>query len=142
MDVTGFWIVSAALLVALAFGGYRRWTDGRTRAVADDQRLDATSLGAALGERGTFVQFSSTTCAPCASTRRMLAAVTEDVPTFTHIDLDAETRLDLVERFGITRTPTVLLLDADGKVRHRIVGAPRKPELLDAVGRVAREAAA
>ena len=37
--------------------------------------------------------------------------------------------MDLVERYGITRTPTVLVLDAEGRVRHRIVGVPRRSDL-------------
>ena len=52
-------------------------------------------------------------------------------------DIDAEHRLDLVERFGITRTPTVLVLDAGGAVRHRIVGAARRDEVMDALAAVA-----
>lgn len=141
--MTGLLIVAGVLLAALAFGGYRRLTDGRPRAVAADarQRLDTAWLGAALGEQATFVQFSSTACAPCTATRRLLTAVTADQPALAHVDIDAETRLDLVERFGITRTPTVLLLDADGVVRHRIVGAARKPELLDALEQVVHPAA-
>ena len=59
-----------------------------------------------------------------------------------HIDIDAESRLDLVEEFGILRTPTVLLLDADGVVRHRIVGAPRRTDVIDALNEVAGRAAA
>ena len=34
--MTGVWIVLAAAVLALAFGGYRRLTDGRAKAVAAD----------------------------------------------------------------------------------------------------------
>ena len=68
--------------------------------------------------------------------------MTAEDPTLTHIDVDAETRLDLVEEFGITRTPTVLLLDAAGVVRHRIVGATRRTDVLDALNQVAGRTAA
>ena len=95
--------------------------------------LDATRLGSDLGSQATFVQFSSSVCAPCRATHRLLTEVTDADPTIAHIDVDAETRLDLVEEFGIMRTPTVLLLDSDGLVRQRIVGAPRKAEVLDAL---------
>ena len=50
-------------------------------------------------------------------------------------------RLDLVEEFGILRTPTVLVLDREGVVRHRIVGAARKDEVLDALEQVGARAA-
>jgi thiol-disulfide isomerase/thioredoxin len=137
--MTGLWILLGALALALAFGGYRKLTDGRARAVnsAAAPRLDASRLGEELGSGATFVQFSSSVCAPCRATSRLLSEVTAQDPAVTHVELDAETRLDLVEEFGITRTPTVLLLDRDGVVRHRVVGAARRPELIDALAQVA-----
>ncbi|MBK8461592.1 MAG: thioredoxin family protein [Nigerium sp.] len=140
----GWWILGGALLVALAFGGYRRLTDGRSRAVAGDSkpRLDAVRLGDVLGTEATFVQFSSAVCAPCRATHRLLTEVTRADPAVAHIDIDAEARLDLVDEFGIMRTPTVLLLDAGGVVRHRIVGAPRRADVVEALRQVTHSAAA
>jgi thiol-disulfide isomerase/thioredoxin len=135
--VTGVWIVLAAVVLAVAFGGYRRLTDGRARATTDEPRLDADRLGGSLGSEATLVQFSSSVCAPCRATRRVLSEVTGDRPSVTHIEIDAETRLDLVREFGVTRTPTVLLLDASGTVRNRIVGATRRPDVLDALDALA-----
>lgn len=141
--MTGVWIVAAAVLLALAFGGYRRLTDGRVRAAQPaTPRLDAAQLGGELGRAATFVQFSSAVCAPCRATHRLLTDLVAEQPTVAHIDLDAETRLDLVEQFGITRTPTVLVLDAAGAVRHRIVGAPRKTDVLNALTLVGSRTAA
>jgi thiol-disulfide isomerase/thioredoxin len=142
--MTGVWILLGAVVLALAFGGYRKLTDGRARTVRTDAapRLDASRLGVELGTTATFVQFSSSVCAPCRATHRVLTDVMAGDPTLTHIDVDAETRLDLVEEFGITRTPTVLLLDAGGVVRSRIVGAARKQDVLDAVNQVAGRTAA
>lgn len=142
--MTGLWIVLAAVVVAAAFGGYRRLTDGRARAVAEDgaPRLDRARLGDELGEQATFVQFSATVCAPCRATHRVLSEVITDHPGVAHIDLNAESRLDLVEEFGILRTPTVLLVDANGVVRNRIVGAARKDEVLEALDQLSVRPAA
>lgn len=132
--MTGLWVVLAAVALALGFGGYRRLTDGRARrAPAGRAHLDSVRLGEDLGREATFVQFSATVCAPCRATYRILSEVSAQRPGVVHIDLNAETRLDLVEEFGITRTPTVLLLDSSGSVRHRIVGAARKDEVLGAL---------
>jgi thiol-disulfide isomerase/thioredoxin len=137
--MTGLWIVLAAAAVALAFGGYRRISDGRVRAVSSSQqsRLDPVRLGDDLGPDATFVQFSATVCAPCRATHRVLSEVAAERPGVVHIDLDAESRLDLVEEFSILRTPTVLVLDGAGVVRHRIVGAARKDEVLGALDALA-----
>ena len=143
--MTGLYVVAAATLLAVAFGLYRAQTDGRIRGTRRRDvgvRLGLEQLGETLGTDATFVQFSSAVCAPCRATKRLLTDVVKDTPSVAHVEVDAETRLDLVESLNITRTPTVVLLDRDGVVRHRIVGTPRKPELLDALHQVLEGTAA
>ncbi|CAM5663456.1 Thioredoxin OS=Streptomyces glaucescens OX=1907 GN=SGLAU_03945 PE=4 SV=1 [Streptomyces glaucescens] len=100
----------------------------------EEQRLAGAELGAELGERATLVQFSSAFCAPCRATRRVLAEVAGMVPGVRHVEIDAEARLDLVRRLGVLRTPTVLVLDAGGRVVRRAAGQPRKADVIAALG--------
>ncbi|WP_432112027.1 TlpA family protein disulfide reductase [Streptomyces sp. YPW6] len=104
--------------------------DRRTRG----QRLDADRLGARLGERATLVQFSSAFCQPCRATRRTLSDVAGMVDGVAHIEIDAEARLALVRELGITKTPTVLVLDAEGEVVRRASGQPRTADVVAALG--------
>jgi len=135
--MTGFIVLLVTVAAVAAFGLYRRTTDGRARAVAEDApRLAAADLGSELGSSATLVQFSSTVCAPCRTTHALLSDLTARDGDVQHVDINAEERLDLAERFGILRTPTVLVLDGAGTVRHRITGAPRKPEVLAALAAV------
>ncbi|MCI3155735.1 thioredoxin family protein [Streptomyces werraensis] len=87
-----------------------------------------------MGERATLVQFSSAFCAPCRATRRVLGEVAAMVPGVAHVEIDAEARLDLVRRLGVERTPTVLVLDAEGRVVRRAAGQPRKADVIAALG--------
>jgi thiol-disulfide isomerase/thioredoxin len=98
------------------------------------KRLDAAELGEALGERATLVQFSSAFCAPCRATRRVLGEVAGMVPGVSHVEIDAEDHLDLVRDLGILKTPTVLVLDADGRIVRRATGQPRKADVIAALG--------
>nr|WP_306875305.1 thioredoxin family protein [Streptosporangium brasiliense] len=100
----------------------------------DVERLTSGDLGTGLGERATLVQFSSAFCQPCRATRRILAEVTELVPGVAHVEIDAESRLDLVRSLNVLRTPTVLVLDASGKVVKRASGQPRKADVIGALG--------
>ncbi|MFE1025155.1 TlpA family protein disulfide reductase [Streptomyces sp. NPDC058818] len=97
-------------------------------------RLDAADLGAELGARATLVQFSSAFCAPCRATRRVLGDVAGLVPGVTHVEIDAEARLELVRALDVLKTPTVLVLDAGGRVVRRAVGQPRKADVIAALG--------
>lgn len=69
------------------------------------RRLDAAELGAELGERATLVQFSSAFCQPCRATRRTLTEVAAMVDGVAHVEIDAESRLELVRALDIARTP-------------------------------------
>ena len=94
------------------------------------QQIRAADIGRALGERATLLQFSTAFCAPCRTTKVVLAKTAEAIPGVAHIEIDAESHLELVRRLDIRRTPTTLLLDANGYVQNRAVGVPRQDELL------------
>jgi thiol-disulfide isomerase/thioredoxin len=96
--------------------------------------LTSTRLGHALGERATLVQFSSAFCAPCRATRQILADVAGMTEGVTHVEIDAESRMDLVRDLNVLRTPTVLVLAGDGRVVRRASGQPRKPDVIAAIG--------
>jgi thiol-disulfide isomerase/thioredoxin len=152
---TGIWVLLAALALATAVGLGKRWYDGRFRALAGSAgaqtsnagpasgageasgtapRLAAADLdGADLGERATLVQFSTAFCQPCRATRRVLSDIAGAVPGVTHVEIDAESHLDLVRRLDVVRTPTTLVLDATGRVRTRASGQPRKEQVLAAL---------
>ncbi|MEV2274635.1 thioredoxin family protein [Nocardiopsis sp. NPDC049922] len=96
--------------------------------------LGREDLGADLGERATLVQFSTAFCQPCRATRRVLDDVAGMVGGVAHVEVDAESRLDLVRRLGLLGTPTVLVLDASGRVVRGGGGQPRKADVIAALG--------
>lgn len=159
-------VLLAVLAASTAFGLYRRVVDGRMRPVAQPDassdradraaaqgagldgpgapadpepagpELSPGDLGRALGERATLVQFSSAFCQPCRATRVVLGEVAAMVPGVVHVEVDAESHLDLVRRLDVTRTPTVLVLDPAGRVRTRATGTPRRADVIAALGRI------
>jgi len=134
--MTGLVVCLAVLALSGAFGLLRMRGRGRLRMRGRDGgvRLDAAELGAELGERATLVQFSSAFCQPCRATKRVLGEVAGMVDGVAHIEIDAESRLELVRQLGILSTPTVLVLDADGALVRRAVGQPRRADVIAALG--------
>jgi thiol-disulfide isomerase/thioredoxin len=104
-------------------------SSGRGRLTAEDLRHD-------LGPRATLVQFSSAFCAPCRGTRQILGDVAAVVDGVTYVEVDAESRLDLVRRLNVLSTPTVLVLGPDGTITKQATGQPRKPDVIAALGEV------
>ncbi len=136
----GVVILLAVVAATVGVGLWRRRADGRLRPVtaapepAARDRMSEADLRAPLGERATLVQFSSAFCAPCRATRTVLDEVSTMLPGVAHVEVDAESRLDLVRRLDVRRTPTVLVLDDAGRVRTRASGAPRKADVVAALG--------
>ena len=97
-------------------------------------RLSSGDVGHQLGERATLLQFSTAFCAPCRATRRILAEVAGMTEGIAHLEIDAESRLDLVRQLNVLRTPTVLVLAGDGTIVRRASGQPRKPDVIAAIG--------
>nr|WP_202492767.1 thioredoxin family protein [Streptomyces sp. SID7813] len=111
-----------------------RGQDDGKRSEGTAVRVDAADLGAELGPRATLVQFSSAFCAPCRATRRVLGEVAGLVPGVAHVEIDAEGHLELVRALDVLKTPTVLVLDADGRVVRRATGQPRRADVIAALG--------
>jgi thiol-disulfide isomerase/thioredoxin len=146
---TGFWVVVVALVAAVGFGLYRGAVAGRFRGThrirthegaeastavpATGSALAGTTWASELGERATLLQFSSAFCAPCRTTRHVLADVAGRSDGVTHIEIDAEGHLDLVRRLGIMRTPTTLVLDRAGHELMRASGAPQRGQVESAL---------
>ena len=137
--VVGAVLVAASLLgLHLSRSGRRIGRDhGLARGARTEERpsLTADDLGQALGERATLLQFSSAFCQPCRATRRVLSDVSRDVAGVAHVEIDAESRLDLVRRLDVRRTPTVLVLDSAGRVVRRASDQPRTADVVAALGR-------
>jgi thiol-disulfide isomerase/thioredoxin len=134
--VTGLLVLVVTLVVATAAGVALRRRAGQHRVVASGDRIAPTDIGAQLGERATLLQFSSAFCQPCRATRRVLGEVAGIVPGVRHVEVDAESHLELVRRLDVRRTPTVLLLDRDGVVSTRAAGQPTRQQVIAALGQV------
>jgi thiol-disulfide isomerase/thioredoxin len=140
----GLIVCAAALAVATVAGLAWRQRNGRVRNVpagppasgAAARGITVAELGAPLGSRATLVQFSSAFCAPCRATRRILAEVADLIDGVAHVEIDAESHLELVRRLDVRRTPTVFVLGPDGRIARKASGQPRKAELIAALGEV------
>ena len=153
----GAWVLVGAVGVAAVIGAWWTLTNGVFRgtrrvrgsvsgaaeptlatAAAGPSVLVGTAYDERRGERATLLQFSSAFCAPCRATRHVLADVADAVPGVTHVEVDAEHHLDLVRELGVVRTPTTLVLDADGHEVSRATGTPRAAQVLAALGNSVR----
>ncbi|RIV37651.1 thioredoxin [Micromonospora radicis] len=134
--MTGLAVVVGVLLAATAFGWWHRRRDGRIRSVAPTPTAAAAATLVGLGltpGAPTLLQFSSAVCAPCRATRRVLERVSATVDGVRLLEVEAEQQLAAARELGVWRTPTVLLVDGEGRVARRVSGVPDLGELVAAV---------
>jgi thiol-disulfide isomerase/thioredoxin len=133
---TGGYVLLAVLVLSAAFGIYRKVSDGKLRVqVVPPQQglIEHLHLDHDHPPQVTFLQFSSEFCQPCRVTNKVLEEVTNSFPAICHIELDVVEHLDLVKTYGISRTPTTLIIDKAGTVHFKATGVPKKAELATAV---------
>ena len=138
-------VLVGVLAAATALGVWWRGRNGRIATPAG--RTGSAPTEAARAEREqwrrlgfdpaearlTMVQFSSAFCQPCRATRGILADVAAGRPGVRHVEVDAESHLDVVRALDIRRTPTVMLVDDTGRIVGRASGQPRKAEVVAVV---------
>jgi hypothetical protein len=155
-SLTGLAVALLVLAAATALGVWWRRRDGRlvpqtrrpgqtrhtqvdARSTSDGSTADDRGVDRALAALGvgagtvTLLQFSSAFCAPCRVASRVCGEVARTHPGVTYIEVDAESHLAEVRQLGIWRTPTVLVVDTQGRVAHRSTGAPAKARVVEAV---------
>ncbi|BCJ62356.1 thioredoxin family protein [Micromonospora endophytica] len=134
LSLTGLAVVAGVLVVATAVGLWHRRRDGRITAAGPTAGASAAlaGLGVTTGAP-VLVQFSSAVCAPCQATRRVLERVGRTVDGVRLLEVDAERHLAAARALDVWRTPTVLLVDGDGRIARRVSGVPDAAELTAAV---------
>ena len=116
---SGLWWVASRRAARFRAPKEHLLTDRRPAPV---ETLTSADLSRELGTHGTFVQFSSATCATCPQARRVLTELAAAEPGVVHAELQCEEHMGLVRRFSVFRTPTVLLLNPDGSIHSRTSG--------------------
>ena len=117
-------VVALLLVLGLAVRLYRA-----RRAAVLTERPHHPRVPAALlaGAERTWVLFTTPYCATCRPVEEHLRAAD---PHSTVVLVDATREPHLAEAFRVRTAPTIVLADATGRVRQRLVGADAVREAL------------
>jgi hypothetical protein len=125
--------LAIVLGLSSAYGIWYRRSRGKIKATPRKSSISESMIGAPLGSRATLLQFSSAFCTPCRATRTLLENVVSSMNDVAHVEIDAESELELVRYLNILSTPTTLILDSKGYEVGRAVGAPKRQQVIDAL---------
>ena len=127
------------LALASAYGVWWKRKEGaiRSHKVVSGNQLTAAMVGQELGSRATMVQFSSAFCTPCRATHSLLSQMVTSMPDVKHVQIDAESHLELVRQLDIRSTPTTIFVNRDGIEVGRAAGTPKREQVLAALANIA-----
>jgi len=135
--VKSFLPILIVLGAATAYGLWYQKSRGKIQAKAiSGKAITSAVIGGELGSRATLVQFSSAFCTPCRATRTLLENVVAELNDVRHVEIDAETNLELVRKLDIRSTPTTLILNSSGVEVGRAVGAPKRDQVIAALAAI------
>lgn len=112
-------VLAALIAATCVVGTVVRLRTGRVR--IDGQRVDTALIDADADV--TLLQLSSPVCSACAAMRRVGGQLSGADARIGHRELDVTEHPELVRELGVVSTPTTLVVDRDGRVRSRIIGA-------------------
>lgn len=108
-------------LVAALLGGYAYLRPGAST-VATVSAADELLATAAVEGRPVFIEFFYNTCSQCLAAEPSVSSLVSDIKgeaSVLRVNVSDNVGGALTRRFGVTRTPTYLVLGADGTVRYR-----------------------
>lgn len=139
--MTGLWVALGTLAVAAVLGLLWQRRQGRVSASAGSVG-SVGSVGSALPDEVrsvatpdavTLLMLSAPVCARCPQARTLLDEVARTTPGLRRAELDLGAHPDVATALEVRSTPTTLALSGGGDELFRVVGVPRRAELLDAL---------
>lgn len=121
--LTRLLIVLGVLAVSLALAWWWRKREGAfTEATG---RFDRSEIGVrSKRPSAVLVEFYGEHCAPCTVVAKRLETVAAEVPDTEIVQIDAAARMDLAERYGVKRVPTLFVTDGSLRIIWRASGVP------------------
>jgi thiol-disulfide isomerase/thioredoxin len=126
----GAWTALGSLTAAALVGLLWRWRQGRVSG-GSGRRLPEVVRSAARPDTVTLLMFCTPFCARCPQVRALLDEIADAAPGLRRADLDLSRHPELVPSLGVRSTPTTLVLSGDGDELFRVVGVPRRHDLLE-----------
>lgn len=126
-------VIALAVVLGVAVAGVVGWSwqagTGTVRPGSGEpvRPADVGLPGDDFGAAATLLLFTSRQDDRTAPVRAALQELTR--PGVALAEVDLTTRGDLAGRYAVTRTPSLLVLDGDGRLRARVKG-PAGPDVL------------
>jgi thioredoxin-like negative regulator of GroEL len=132
--MTGLWLALLVMAIAAVLGLVWQARQGRLRIahkepVLPEQVLRHLDTDAAV----TLLQLTAPICARCPQAHAVLAELAAAAGGVRHTELNLAEHPELAVLLGVRSTPTTLAVARSGEELFRVIGVPRREDLLSAL---------
>lgn len=127
--LTALFVIVALIALATVLGYTLRARSTRVAAGCGGDEHELVVEGADV----TLVQLSSPVCSACVAMRRVATELSDADETVAHREIDVVDEPEVARRHSVYSTPTTLVLDREGHVRSRLIGAVKAADVRTAV---------
>ena len=127
--LTALIVIASLIAVATVLGLIVRARSTRVASGCGGDEHELSVDGAEV----TLVQLSSPVCSACVAMRRVATELVAADSTVAHREIDVVDEPDVARRHSVYSTPTTLVLDREGHVRARLIGAVKAADVRQAV---------
>lgn len=126
-------VAVAVMAAVMVFSWWWRAREGRFTEASG--KFDRADLGLPWRARpsAVLVEFFGEHCAPCVTVQRRIEKLASELPEVSVVSIDAGARLDLADRYGVRRVPTVFVADENLRISWRASGVPTEHAIRSAL---------
>ncbi len=82
----------------------------------------------------TIIHFTAEWCQPCKAMKPIVQAVVQERDDLSYMAIDVDEDPEQMVKYEVRSVPTFILLNDDGTVIGRAIGAQPKQKFLDSLG--------
>jgi thioredoxin-related protein len=130
-------LVTSVLVLSSAFGLFLHFTRGKlTKKYSNETTFDQLNIGEELGKKATILQFKTEYCSICPGVKRQINELIKNDAGISFYEIDAVEKIELAKQLRVKSSPTVLFFNEAGLEEGRIIGAPKKDQLLNTLEKI------
>ena len=130
-------LVTSVLVLSSAFGLFLHFTRGKlTKKYSNEITFDQLNIGEELGKKATILQFKTEYCSICPGVKRQINELIKNDAGISFYEIDAVEKIELAKQLRVKSSPTVLFFNEAGLEEGRIIGAPKKDQLLNTLEKI------
>jgi thioredoxin-related protein len=137
MNMNHIFLITSVILISTLFGVYLKINRGKLIRTYQQKSEFAQILpNEKLADEITLILFSTEYCSICPRVKTQINEILQGQIGIKLIEVDAVKNIEVAKKLHVKSSPTVIIFDRAGNEEGRIIGAPKKNEIINTIQKV------